>query len=225
MRIRVAVSASSLAQTLATFLMGAGLLGVAVCALAWFDVALYQFEENRRFERQLAREPDRTAPRMEATEAVEEAGSEPPDPRILGRLEIPSLDLQVLVRDGVDEASLRKAVGHLPGSAAPGGAGNFVVLGHRDTFFRPLRDIALDDLIRVRTRLGVFEYRVDTVVVTEPDGALALTQTGGPTVTLITCYPFYFAGTAPRRFVVRGRLAGPPISALPMQRNRQEVTP
>ena len=79
-----------------------------------------------------------------------------------------------MVREGVDAASLRKAAGHLPSSALPGETGNVVVLGHRDTFFRPLRGIAQGDPIRVRTRSGSFQYIVDSIQVVEPEQSLGV---------------------------------------------------
>lgn len=129
------------------------------------------------------------------------------DPLLVGRLEIPSVQLTVMMREGVDTTSLRKAVGHLPSSSLPGEAGNVVVLGHRDTFFRPLRGIAQGDPIRVKTRSGAFEYVVDSIRVVPPEQSLSF-QPDMPakSLTLITCFPFDYVGPAPRRFVVRARL-------------------
>jgi len=128
------------------------------------------------------------------------------DPLAMGELEIARLGLDVVMREGVDDDSLRKAVGHLPFSALPGETGNFVVLGHRDTFFRPLRGIERGDTIRVRAAAGSFVYKVESIQVTEPDGPGAVEQTHEPVITLITCFPFEYIGSAPRRFIVRGRL-------------------
>jgi len=128
------------------------------------------------------------------------------DPLAIGELEVARLGLDVVMREGVDDDSLRKAVGHLPSSAGPGEAGNFVVLGHRDTFFRPLRGIARGDSIRVRAAAGSFVYKVESIQVTEPDWPGAVEQTREPVITLITCFPFEYIGSAPRRFIVRARL-------------------
>jgi len=128
------------------------------------------------------------------------------DPLAIGELTIARLGLDVVMREGVDESSLRKAVGHLPTSALPGEAGNVVLLGHRDTFFRPLRGIARGDVVRVRTAGGSFNYHVESVQVTEPDWPGAVERTREPVVTLITCFPFEYIGSAPRRFIVRARL-------------------
>jgi sortase A len=129
-----------------------------------------------------------------------------PDPLAIGELTIPRLGLDVVMREGVGDASLRKAVGHLPSSALPGAAGNFVVLGHRDTFFRPLREITRGDTIRVRVADGSFVYKVETIQVTEPNWPGAIEQTPEAVITLITCFPFEYLGPAPRRFIVRARL-------------------
>jgi sortase A len=131
------------------------------------------------------------------------------DPLAIGELEIARLGLDVVMREGVDDDSLRKAVGHLPASALPGEAGNFVVLGHRDTFFRPLRGIERGDTIRVRTAAGSFVYNVESIRVTEPDWPGAVERARDPVITLITCFPFEYIGSAPRRFIVRARLQQP----------------
>jgi len=126
---------------------------------------------------------------------------------LLGRLEIPSIRLDVMVREGVDATSLRKAAGHLPSSALPGEGGNVVLLGHRDTFFRSLRRIAQGDPIHVRTPSGSFQYIVDLIQVVVPEHSLTFTDVPAKSITLITCFPFDYVGPAPRRFVVRARMA------------------
>jgi sortase A len=128
------------------------------------------------------------------------------DPLVLGKLEIPSVGLSVMVREGVDAASLRKAVGHLSSSVLPGEAGNFVLLGHRDTFFRPLRNIARGDLIAMRTMQGSYAYVVESIQVVEPAFSVRADDGSASVATLITCFPFGYTGPAPRRFVVRARL-------------------
>jgi sortase A len=213
MKVHVQAGRSSLLRALGTLLMSSGLLAVGLAAWFVFSGRVYQYEQNRRFEQQLvtARPPVAAEPGTPAIPTATEIAGDPApdpllDPSILGRLEIPSLALEVLVGEGVDDATLRKAAGHLPGSARAGEPGNFVVFGHRDTFFRPLKDIAIRDVLRFRTLERVFEYEVDLVAVTGPDDAIALTASEGATATLITCYPFYYTGGAPRRFVVHARL-------------------
>ena len=98
---------------------------------------------------------------------------------------------------------LRRAVEHIPGTPMPGENGNMVLTGHRDTFFRPLRNIRRDDIILLATLLGQFRYRVLSTQVVSPDDLSVLHTSRNEILTLITCYPFYFVGAAPNRFIVR----------------------
>jgi sortase A len=129
---------------------------------------------------------------------------------LVGRLEIPRLGLAAIVEEGVDQRTLRHAAGHLPGTALPGEAGNVVVAGHRDTFFRPLRDVRAGDALRFVTPEGTFEYAVVALDVVSPTATDVLAQGPRAEATLITCYPFGYVGPAPQRFVVRAALAAPP---------------
>jgi sortase A len=97
-------------------------------------------------------------------------------------------------------------VGHIPGTALPGEDGNIVLAAHRDTFFRPLRNIQKGDEIALTTWNGAFRYRVESIQVVGPDDVGVLQPTSLPTLTLVTCYPFYFVGSAPKRFIVRAGL-------------------
>jgi len=128
------------------------------------------------------------------------------DPLLLGELGVPRLEWNVMIREGMDDATLRKAAGHVPATAFPGEFGNFVVLGHRDTLFRPLRGLEQGDRVLVRTWDGNFDYSIDSIQVVPPE---QVTLVGGPadrSITLVTCFPFDFIGPAPRRFVARGHL-------------------
>ena len=148
------------------------------------DGALYQFTQNARFSREAAGSDFGIARNTPVAEASPRPGVSAwiapvlpkRDPLLLGRIEIPSIQLTVMVREGVDATSLRKAAGHLPSSALPGQAGNVVVLGHRDTFFRPLRGIAQGDPIRVKTPNGSFQYIVDSIQVVAPEQSLAFRE-------------------------------------------------
>jgi sortase A len=132
-----------------------------------------------------------------------------PDPAVLARLEIPRLNLSVMVREGTDAGTLRRAVGHIPSTALPGRTGNFVVTGHRDTFFRPLRGIARGDAIRAITRTHVYIYRVYALSVVSPDQIGALNPTNRPECTLVTCFPFDYIGPASRRLIIQAHLIEP----------------
>jgi sortase A len=123
----------------------------------------------------------------------------------IGRIDIPRLGIGVAIAQGESEAVLRTAVGHLADTALPGDIGNVVLAGHRDTYFRPLKDIRVGDAITIRTRDGAFEYRVESTSIVPPTDLSVLDATGGRTLTLITCFPFFYIGSAPDRFIVRAR--------------------
>jgi sortase A len=128
---------------------------------------------------------------------------------LVGRLEIPRIGVRAIIAEGIDSRTLRRAVGHLPGTAMPGEDGNVVIAGHRDTFFRALKEVRPDDILRITTPHGRFEYVVQITAVVEPTRTDVLSPTGEPSVTLVTCYPFYLVGNAPDRFIVRARLLEP----------------
>jgi len=121
----------------------------------------------------------------------------------LGRIEISSIGLAAMIMEGTDRRTLRRAVGHIPGTPLPGQPGNVVITGHRDTFFRGLRNIHQDDEITLTTLNGSFSYRVEFTEVVEPQDNVVLDHSDDAILTLVTCYPFYYVGPAPKRFVVR----------------------
>ena len=122
---------------------------------------------------------------------------------VVGRLEVERLGLLVMVAEGTSEATLRHAAGHIAGTALPGQTGNIGISAHRDTFFRPLRNIERDDIIKLTTPLGDYRYRVLGTSVVSPSDVSVLQQGDDEILTLVTCYPFYFVGPAPRRFIVK----------------------
>jgi sortase A len=124
---------------------------------------------------------------------------------VIGEIEVPRLGLNAMVAQGDSPATLRRAVGHLTKSALPGEWGNVALAGHRDTFFRPLRDIRLGDEIRFKTRERSFEYRVESIEVVAPTDLRVLKSSTGHDLTLLTCFPIYYVGPAPKRLVVRAR--------------------
>ncbi len=123
-------------------------------------------------------------------------------PMLVGRLEIPRLGVEVMVVNGADAASLREGAGWLPNTAWPGD-GNAAIAAHRDTFFRPLRHIRQGDTVLLTTRDARYRFRVEWTAVVDPDDTAILRPTDEPALTLITCYPFYYVGSAPQRFIVR----------------------
>jgi LPXTG-site transpeptidase (sortase) family protein len=124
----------------------------------------------------------------------------------IGRLEIPSIKLAAMVAEGVDNRTLRRSVGHIPGTAMPGSPGNVGLSGHRDTFFRHLGQLNKDDVIWITAAGKTFYYAVESMGIVDPDEAIVLRDVGRPTLTLVTCYPFYYVGPAPKRFIVHARL-------------------
>ncbi len=130
---------------------------------------------------------------------------------VIGRLEIPAIALSVPVMAGYDPDSLLRGVGHIQGTAMPGGLGTMGLAGHRDTFFRPLRRISAKMEIQVADEMGIYHYQVDSTEIVTPDQVEVLEIRQRPELTLITCYPFDFIGAAPKRFIVHAHL----LSAAP----------
>jgi sortase A len=175
------------------------LLIVGVAALGYFlyvniETRLYQAMENRELDTILAAGPPMSP--LSTPVAVRPGSA-------IGRIEIPRLGVSSVIRAGVDARTLQLAVGHIPGTALPGNGGNIGLAGHRDTFFRKLRDIRTFDEIRVVTPNGTFSYEVERTRIVKPQDTWVLEDTSIPSVTLVTCYPFTYVGSAPDRFIVR----------------------
>ena len=127
----------------------------------------------------------------------------PPPDGLIGRIEIPRVNVSAIVREGVDSRTLRRAAGHVPGTALPGDEGNVAIAAHRDTFFRGVRDLTLNDTIRVKTTHGTFEYVVRSTEIVKPTDVQVLNARRRHELTLITCYPFNYIGHAPKRYIVK----------------------
>lgn len=174
---------------------------VGFVCLSWygavtFRAAQFQQSESAKLDRQRPTErPTIERPRSSSTKR--------PDHAMIGRLEIPRVNLSVMVVNGDDEATLQVAAGHLPDTPLPWELGNSAVAGHRDSFFRPLSKIKLHDTMTLKTPHGEFHYAVSSVRVVEPNDLSVLAQNGRSSLTLVTCYPFSYVGRAPKRFVVR----------------------
>lgn len=178
----------------------AALLTVGIAAWMKIDAALYQHQAERRWAAtttQLPATVHRT-PGDQARAPIDEG-------TLVGRLEIPRIGLDVLVAEGDSVTTLRRAVGHLPASARPGDHGNIALAGHRDTFFRPLEDVVVGDVIVLESEAGIERYEVEWTAVVEPTEVSMVDWGSEPALTLVTCYPFRFIGPAPQRFVVRAR--------------------
>jgi sortase A len=182
------------------------LLIAAVVLLGYYgyvsaETYLYQAYEQHELNAILASAPPSATPAAASVPRRVPANGE-----TIGRVEIPRLDVSAIVRAGSDARTLQLAIGHIPGTALPGEQGNMGLAGHRDTFFRRLQHVRPDDEIRVITAEGVFTYRVERTVVVEPGDVWVLDPTEEPTLTLVTCYPFTYVGSAPQRFIVRASL-------------------
>jgi sortase A len=196
----------------ALFIVGALLLGWCGWTLAeahaWQRYAGWSLERQRRGETASVTQylasrvgfvKERPAP---APPAAPEAEPVPAPGDLVGRLEIPRLGLSAIVFEGDDDRTLKLGVGHIPGTALPGPRGNMALAAHRDSFFRPLHEIRRADEIELTTALRTYRYRVSDVSIVRPDDVAVLRDTARPSLTLVTCYPFWWVGNAPKRFVV-----------------------
>jgi sortase A len=160
------------------------------------DTWIFQRQESAALERFVPEQsPEKNAESVAAS-AIGPDG-------LIGRLELPRLSVSVIVAEGTTSKVLRHAVGHIAGTALPGQAGNIGIAGHRDSFFRPLRNIQQEDVIELTTARGIYRYRVVSTKVVKPEDTAVLDSDGREILTLVTCYPFYFVGSAPERFIVR----------------------
>jgi sortase A len=186
------------------FLVGTIALGYVGFAL--LDAELFQASAKRSLENQIEMGKETNGVQNEVQHEVQHEVQPRPAIKpgdVLGRLDIPRLGLSVAVLQGTSSRMLRLGTGHIPGTPLPGEAGNSGIAGHRDTFFRGLKDIHKNDEIQFQTASGLSRYAVDWVKVVAPDDLSVLAPSSESELTLVTCYPFYFVGPAPTRFVVR----------------------
>lgn len=132
-----------------------------------------------------------------------------------GLLRIPAIDLTVPIFEGTDDLNLNRGVGRIGGTATLGGPGNLGIAGHRDGFFRGLKDVKVGDVIEVETASETLVYRIARFKIVDPGDIEVLDDTAEPTLTLVTCYPFYFLGHAPQRYIVQA-VRVDPASDLPI---------
>jgi sortase A len=193
----------------------AGLLALGYCTLIWFQAGFYQTYENWRFESRVKSAPPPVRAGPGQSQRVPHFAVA--DGSLFGRIEIPRIGVSVMIAEGVTPHSLKVAVGHVPGTALPGEPGNVGIAGHRDTFFRKLRQIRNRDAIRLTTLYGSYDYLVESTRVVGPREVDVLQGSNESELTLVTCYPFYYVGLAPDRFIVRARLVvRPDESGLPV---------
>jgi len=184
-------------------LFGAAIAMLAYCGFVVMDAWTFQKEEGRQLERLLTERKQANGKARRTAALGSPEYSSPVMPGLIGRIEIPRLGLSVIVMEGTSRTTLRRAAGHISGTALPGQAGNTGISGHRDTFFRPLQNIRQNDIITLTTLLGQYRYRVVSMMVVSRYDVEVLDPTGSEILTLVTCYPFYFVGSAPSRFIVR----------------------
>jgi sortase A len=176
------------------FFLALALLTLGYSVYVVVDAHAYQAYEQSKFEAALEKQtssPQLPPPLVEGD--------------VIGEIQVPRLHLKAIVVQGDSHTILRRAVGHIPETALPGKPGNVALAGHRDTFFRPLRNIKLGDTITLQTTAGDFQYLVESTQVVPSGQIEVLSTTAVPTLTLITCFPFDYLGAAPNRFVVRAR--------------------
>jgi sortase A len=122
-------------------------------------------------------------------------------------LRIPKINVEVPVLEGTDDLILNRGVGHVAGSANPGEDGNMAIAGHRDGFFRGLKDVVLGDTLELDTRAATETYIIDHIIIVDPSDVSVLKPRAHESLTLVTCYPFYFIGSAPKRYIVQASVA------------------
>ena len=211
---------SRLRRALELFFLFAGIFALGVWSWSQLHEALYQDWSNWAFDRGLTGEKisvadylkekwahRKTTPDSAPALTGQMATVPPASARsaLVGRLEIPRLHLQAIVREGTGDATLDIALGHIAGTALPGQNGNVAVAGHRDRLFRGLKDIAPGDQIVFETPSAKFAYQVEGTQIVKPADVGVLKAGVYPELTLVTCYPFTYIGSAPDRFIVKAR--------------------
>jgi sortase A len=146
--------------------------------------------------------PDQSLWSPQRVRAWEQAQAQPAS-ATLGILRIPRIRVEVPIFEGTDDRVLDRGAGHIEDTSIPGERGNSGIAGHRDGFFRPLKEVRAGDELEIETTGGTARYRVERTLVVDPEDVSVLDPTPTDAVTLVTCYPFYFVGSAPQRFIVR----------------------
>lgn len=210
-------SASFRWATWLLFPLGLGLLGYV--GYVELDAKIFQMYESRKLDQEIkaarstpapvAAPPpptsSTTAPHIIPASLPSDDTAQPGTAtgEVLGRIEIPRVTLSVIVMEGTQGRTLRRGAGHIDGTAAPGLPGNVGIAGHRDTFFRPLREVRKGDQITLTTIAATYTYTVESISIVDPNDVSVLEDSGGSLLTLVTCFPFDFVGPAPKRFIVR----------------------
>lgn len=222
------------AAPLLLFLIGCFALGYYAYDI--LDARFFQDDQSRQFDQALRNAHDKAAADLSA-EAAAELNSRAPRSNMppampafsessasvvdtwahpsaskqmpLGRIEINSLGLTAMIQEGTSAQTLQRGVGHIAGTAQLGQSGNVGLAAHRDTFFRKLRNIQQGEEITLTTLNGSYKYRVELISIVEPEDSAVLRDSGENILTLVTCYPFNYIGSAPKRFIVRAKEVPP----------------
>jgi sortase A len=182
-----------LARWTGNVLLIAGATAVGIWACSWLSLTIWQTWQSREFDRSRTVSPTQPQTRVA-------------DGSIVGRLTIPRLRVKAMVREGDSDRTLSIALGHIPGTAFPGQKGNVGIAGHRDSLFRGLKDIAANDEITFETPRASYVYRVESAQIVKPEHTEVLNPGRTSELTLVTCFPFEYVGSAPDRFIVKARL-------------------
>jgi sortase A len=183
------------ARIIERLLLVTGVLAILFAGGSMIRSHLFQRSAERKFESAASIHP--SAAPVKRTYAPGE---------VIGRLEVPRLGLHVMVVEGAGHDQLELGAGHIADTALPGFDGNIGIAAHRDGLFRPLRNIEKGDRLVLSTVSGAYRYSVTRVEIVRPTDTYVLHSTGRPELTLVTCYPFFYLGPAPNRFIVHARL-------------------
>ncbi len=189
-------------------LLLAGFSALGYCAIIAVEASRYQYwaREQMRQATLILPEPsitqDSVTMSQPATLRADSAMA------LVGKIDIPQVQVSAMVAEGTSPGVLRVAVGHIKGTALPGQTGNVAFAAHRDTFFRHLGELKSGDLIRITVSGRQYLYSVSFIDVVSPDETWVLQPSTGQLLTLVTCYPFHYVGPAPKRFVIRARRLG-----------------
>jgi len=234
MKVRISFAHARARWSVSQFLfLLLAVVSLGLYGYTYVERVVYQAYESRLFDRAAGNRAPATSSNPETTPiagVVQADRKSMPAPEsafpisVIGRLSVPRLQFSAMVREGIDRRTLRVAVGHIPSTALPGQAGNVGLAGHRDTFFRGLKDLRPRDEIQFATPIGNFKYQVESLTVVEPDNVEALAPSPENVLTMVTCYPFSYIGPAPKRFVVRAKQALPEAAVdKPGEKERQRA--
>jgi sortase A len=185
-------------------LLGSALIIGGALLLGWYFGLRHQADEAQRQAQQrissvVASRPADSPPAMNSPQRSLRHGD------VVGELTVPRLHLSVMVFEGDDDRILKLGAGHIPRTALPAQGGNVGIAAHRDTYFRPLRFIRPNDSISLKTTRGTLRYTVTNTEIVQPSEVKVLAKAPDRDLTLVTCYPFYYVGGAPKRFIVHAQ--------------------